>query len=63
MRARMVELPAKAEVGELPPEIVAVVSLVAEILLDQRRRQVDLLRDELPDPTAPRERRDEGKAA
>jgi len=59
----MVELPAKAEVGELPPEIVAVVSLVAEILLDQRRRQVDLLRDELPDPTAPRERRDEGKAA
>ena len=63
MRARMVELPAKAEVGELPPEIVAVVSLVAEILLDQRRRQVDLLRGELPDPTAPRERRDEGKAA
>jgi hypothetical protein len=59
----MVESPAKATADELPPEILAVLSLVAEILLDQRRRQVDLLRDELPDPTAPRERRDEGKAA
>ena len=63
MRTRVVKSPAKAAAGELPPEILAVLSLVAEILLDQRRRQVDLLRDELPDPTAPRERRDEGKAA
>ncbi len=59
----MVELPADVAADELPPEILAVVSLVAEILLDQRRRQVDLLRGKLPDPTAPRERRDEGKAA
>ena len=63
METRMVESPAKTAAGDLPPEILAVVSLVAEILLDQRRRQVELLRGELPDPTAPRERRDEGKAA
>ncbi|HVD02216.1 MAG TPA: hypothetical protein VNG93_13900 [Candidatus Dormibacteraeota bacterium] len=59
----MVELPAKAEVGELPPEIVAVVSLVAEILLAQRRRQIDLVRGKLPNRTVAREQRDDGLAA
>jgi hypothetical protein len=62
LETRMVESPAKA-VGALPPEILELVSLVAEILLDQRRREVDLLRGELPDLTPPGERRDEGKAA
>ena len=64
MRARdRVAIQTVVSAGALPPEILTVVSLVAEILLDQRRRQVDLLRGELPDPSAPPERRDEGKAA
>jgi hypothetical protein len=59
----MVAPAGKATTGELASDILAVVSLVAEILLDQRRRQVDLLRGELPEPRTPGERRDDGKAA
>ena len=40
-RRRGVTWKAKAESVELAPEIVQVIGVVAEILLDQRRRQRD----------------------
>jgi len=38
-RKRAVRSKAKADADELAPEIVQVIALVAEIMLDQRRRQ------------------------
>ena len=38
-RRRSVKLNAKANSAELAPEIVQVIAVVAEIMLDQRRRQ------------------------
>jgi len=38
-RRRAVRSKAKADTEELAPEIVQVIAIVAEIMLDQRRRQ------------------------
>lgn len=60
---RLVRGRSEAAAEELPPEILEVVSLVAEILLDQRRQRLEPLQGGLSNQGLINGRGDEGKAA